>query len=938
MPLPTRCEYQNNVYNHDAEIEKEEEEEEEIHEQYYSNEEWDPDDIMVGRQSNSAMGQIRDGNQAHLTNNHGGDRAVKGKGNGAPQQRAPPMEHSHNSIVNNQRRVAAPIVISKLGFPPTPRESEMDGGEVLPHSFNDDEIMQQEQHNSSSNLKRVRFSDTDLDAITEQEEKENTVVKASSSQRSPRSPPQAAATSSWEEISSSPMGKWKSSPRKLLIEDDNGDDESAWSLQKSTMSATSVQSKTATTKDNKDHQSYSDFNIFPWNESEENEEDWGGRVESIPQWKLRKLTAEEQMLAAEKQAPPPRTTTTEHQHDGAAQRYVFAKEREQSVQPQTPPSQMKRTPVYPFSDGDISSSGYDTSDIDIEGGERAGRSKSRTRSSLRFFKSRRKYNSEGERSDSEWESSADEQRRGRSSKVSSFSMSPSRLRGRSKQKKRTTKKVVGRSSMSPLGMKLFGHNGHRHHDIRSLERVDIVEDKYTTSYESMPLADSPPKARSNIYVTTGQIIKAEQESNLAHKQSIKGRVNLNDSMETEASNLSATDNLNTTHLSQETPTVSNLAKTPTASNIAKTRVQQRHLPPSSKPPGLPRGPTSSAESSNTISNYHPVKALLNSMPPLTEQSVESNDDDETVSTLGSLVTKDTNKSRNRKPSTKILSSDQSTVTELSEIERLRKENDRLREELENASQLSSNVVSMYADTLKRENNRLKEEIEFNGSKWEEVQQPQTLGEKAPLETLLGHDHKKRSKKHRRRAAAARREGRQIADFNLLPPAAHLINGVDFDDDSTTSFTPHPRLYSERLGGGTGCETAELLLKKSWETTRQMASQVKAAAQDMNNERRMSNVSRPLDCFNNCARKKSSPQSMSVGISGEETASTGSNSFIYKGSPKRRKGKKPLSSDDKRKPPRWSEPSEKAEKIPMAQMFKPPLEDKDSNELYAIPHT
>ena len=78
--------------------------------------------------------------------------------------------------------------------------------------------------------------------------------------------------------------------------------------------------------------------------------------------------------------------------------------------------------------------------------------------------------------------------------------------------------------------------------------------------------------------------------------------------------------------------------------------------------------------------------------------------------------------------------------------------------------------------------------------------------------------------------------------------------------------------------------------------------------------------------------------MSVGISGEETASTGSNSFIYKGSPKRRKGRKPLSSDDKREPLRWSEPSEKAEKIPMAQMFKPPLEDKDSNELYAIPHT
>jgi len=140
----------------------------------------------------------------------------------------------------------------------------------------------------------------------------------------------------------------------------------------------------------------------------------------------------------------------------------------------------------------------------------------------------------------------------------------------------------------------------------------------------------------------------------------------------------------------------------------------------------------------------------------------------------------------------------STVTELSEIDRLRKENDRLREELENASQLSFKVSHMYAETLKLENDRLREELETTSSKLssdvesakKHYQNPKDLMYKSTLETLLEKDNKKRSNKQRRRhKTTLRREA--ITDFDHLPPVAHLINGVDFDDDSITTYSPKP---------------------------------------------------------------------------------------------------------------------------------------------------
>ena len=74
--------------------------------------------------------------------------------------------------------------------------------------------------------------------------------------------------------------------------------------------------------------------------------------------------------------------------------------------------------------------------------------------------------------------------------------------------------------------------------------------------------------------------------------------------------------------------------------------------------------------------------------------------------LGSLVTARSQRARMSMPAT-YHASPASVGTNLSEIERLRKENDRLREELENASQLSSKVSHMYAENLKRVNDRLR---------------------------------------------------------------------------------------------------------------------------------------------------------------------------------------------------------------------------------------
>jgi len=199
-------------------------------------------------------------------------------------------------------------------------------------------------------------------------------------------------------------------------------------------------------------------------------------------------------------------------------------------------------------------------------------------------------------------------------------------------------------------------------------------------------------------------------------------------------------------------------------------------------------------------------------------------------TLGSLVTIETSKSA-RAAARSI------HVRKSKQIDRLRKENDRLREELENASQLSSQVSQLYAEGLKLENERLRLSKNFYS--------------KSTLDTLFEEGSKKHPRKSRVRQAPS---AQAVTEFNQLLPVAHLINGVDFDDDSITTYSAiswrTPRVFEPQ-------QNQQNLLMKTCSrlatTTAEVASHVKTALNHENQDKSCGMpIPRPLDCFNQCS--------------------------------------------------------------------------------------
>jgi len=250
--------------------------------------------------------------------------------------------------------------------------------------------------------------------------------------------------------------------------------------------------------------------------------------------------------------------------------------------------------------------------------------------------------------------------------------------------------------------------------------------------------------------------------------------------------------------------------------------------------------------------------------------------------------KDAKQNNNRKPPTSSdmsrsgFSTALSTVTELSEIERLRMENNRLREELENASQLSSKVSNMYANRLKLENNRLREELENTSqltktvsgtSHQDATMHLHNLNDmvylKSNLGTLLERDNETHSKKGTCEQLPARQTA--MTGFGQHTPVAHLINGEDFDGDSITTYSPiggdeMHRIHFER---DAECDVGPDFLKKTCTriatTTRTVAVQMRTVAEDLRNERReKGSCSIPVPgCFAVCARRGKSNGSMTT---------------------------------------------------------------------------
>ena len=204
--------------------------------------------------------------------------------------------------------------------------------------------------------------------------------------------------------------------------------------------------------------------------------------------------------------------------------------------------------------------------------------------------------------------------------------------------------------------------------------------------------------------------------------------------------------------------------------------------------------------------------------------------------------------RSRDASNAYNSDSNTTSMELNEIERLRRENELLKEELENVSQLSMKVSKMYTECLKLENVRLRvskeclisQEVAASESI---IHKLDVIAEEIDKTNTLKEGRQKKKKQARKLRVRHAPNPTVINDFNNLLPVAHLINGVDFDDDTVTTFSTQG-----------GYETTPELLKRTCSsivaTTAILASQVKTSL----NQQSDASASRPMDCFNHCRRK------------------------------------------------------------------------------------
>ncbi|KAL3786771.1 hypothetical protein ACHAW5_002972 [Stephanodiscus triporus] len=709
----------------------------------------------------------------------------------------------------------------------------------------------------------------------------------------------------WEEIPSSLVVDWKavSSPKR--------DDQSRVKLS-SPDSTTSAMRAFSTTVEKS-----SETDLFAWNDDHHretsNKDDAAvPSYSSSPQWKLQNESATERQRMM---SPLPRysyhpaesnavkqesTQSILRRHKGEkvpkrslSQQRLVSHVPSRDARGQDPLLAQKLTRCS-FSDGDVSDMGYGTPSGSLGG-------RGRRRSRIGFLRSKSpRYNSEGERSDSDWESSAKED----TSKGSTE-------RGRKKTKKYPTRKHIGNLSQSPRRMRLFGQKNHHYVNADSTleaEEYLLLNDRDVAQPKSSPFKSEANKAeggsnaskivntiamepkrkgpttqKSELVTTTNidsdlndtrkqlsdptvlstNIVEDKQQPNLesdlnhsSETQKTSSRSNKsmgkssmrhhkeaqslhhNNSRDTQMTSIrsSRTMGKSSMHNYREPQSLPNHAKPPPAStnaNQATPRITPRYL-----------GPTTNVSHVRDENYWTKMEKSIIDDADDVASSLGSID----TETLGSLVTMETSKSavaaarsfRARKSKAATFhDTDASMVSEINEIEKLRKENDRLREELENASQLSSTVSQMYAESLKLENERLRVSKKYIY--------------KSTLETLLEEDNKKLPRKSRvRRAPSAQ----AITEFDHLLPIAHLINGVDFDDDSITTF-------STITGGGKpptvpgGCETSKNILMKTCSriatTTVDVASHMKTALNQENQDKSCGiPTSRPMDCFNQCS--------------------------------------------------------------------------------------
>jgi len=709
----------------------------------------------------------------------------------------------------------------------------------------------------------------------------------------------------WEEISSSLVVDWKnaSSPQRI--------NQSRVQLSAPDLATTAMMTAFSTTAEKT-----FEVGLFAWSDDDDHHRETGEGDVAVPShsstlvWKLRKDSASERqnMIPAlqrksnqlvESIAPGRELTQPSllRQEGGKvtnslSQQRPISDESFHNVTRQDPILPPKMTLVA-HSDGDASDKGYDTP---------SGVSALARRFGLRFSKSRsRRYHSDGELSDSDWESSADE-----------GGGKGGAERGREKTKKNPTRKHLGNLSQSPRRMRLLGQKlGQKNHlTVDADSTLALSNDRDKADPKTSPIKAEANKAGGNSdgskivrVIAMQRKNKGPNTQNSESNATTDMGANLIDSRKQDSN----TNKLSTTHIMEDMqqPDLkfdlnNSLDTTFIRSNKSMGKSSVRRI----KEPqffhrndtGLTQTTAIQSYKSKEISSPRRLKvsqSLSKSAKPRTlmdanqatprnkpqhlgpattnmthlidendskiEKSIFADVDDASslgsfdTETLGSLVTIETSKS--------VRAAARSIhVRKSKQIDRLRKENDLLREELANASQLSSQVSQLYAEGLKLENERLRvsKEIIY----------------KSTLETLFEEGSKKHPRKSRVRHAPS---AQAVTEFNQLLPVAHLINGVDFDDDSITTYSAiswrTPRVFEPH-------QNQQNLLMKTCSrlatTTAEVASHVKTALNQENLDKSCGTpISRPLDCFSHCssARRRTTDKSVKTSTTRKKPNST-----------------------------------------------------------------
>lgn len=467
----------------------------------------------------------------------------------------------------------------------------------------------------------------------------------------------------------------------------------------------------------------------------------------------------------------------------------------------------------------------------------------KARNALSFFRSRNNYNSDGERSVSDWESSP--------GKSNSFGVSPMRSsRWKNKQK-----------MLSPRGLNFFGERRQDKH--KKVEKEPAIVTQYEMLRKDSEFSKSFAENASN-NETSGRYGQGAEQTEPATKSIAASEFDqtkpivLRSSPEEQqkraiahaSSNKSSTtvaNNLNDSIMTQATPLMSNKALKnglPCPPSFGKNHTRgsdsennKLNSVSSRLPPRLAENP---ADKKNAIS-----KRIKPSSLGFTGSDIIIDDEDDGACSISTLHTESLGSLVTLPIPPRVRKTDVSVMSGFSEIERLRKENEQLREKLENRSEASSRVSSAYVKTLKEQNELLR--LQLNSAKSRTVRRNDSdMMYKSTIATLLEQEDHTRPRRIRRKdhSNAPKKSRSAGKSANLL------IHGADFDGESITTYSESVEGKKVHLVRDPNCEGPGIL--------QAIAAQVKTAAQDRKNPSKKTiscePLSRPMELVTACSRK------------------------------------------------------------------------------------